>query len=100
MVENPPVDAGDSGAMGLISGMGRYPGAGNGIPLQYFILESSMREEPDWLHIVHRAAESDATEQLSTQSGVLCISAMAAQTAGTQTRPGSGGGGGGVLNSF
>ena len=37
-------------------------------------------EEPDWLYIVHRVAESDTTEQLSMQSGVLRTSAVAAQT--------------------
>ena len=32
MVKNPPVSAGD---MGLIPGLGRSPGEGNGNPLQY-----------------------------------------------------------------
>ena len=34
---NPPVNAGD---MGLIPGLGRFPGEGNGIPLQYSCLEN------------------------------------------------------------
>ena len=37
-------------------------------------------EEPDWLRIVHGVAESDTIERLSSQSGVLCICAVVAQT--------------------
>ena len=33
-------DAGDTGDVGLIPGSGRYPGEGNGNPLQYSCLES------------------------------------------------------------
>ena len=39
MVKNLPANAGD---MGLISGLGRSPGEGNGNPLQYSCLENSM----------------------------------------------------------
>ena len=39
MVKNPPVKAGD---MGLIPGLGRSPGKGNGNPLQYSCLENPM----------------------------------------------------------
>ena len=35
-------DAGDTGDVGLISGSGRYPGEGNGNPLQYSCLENPM----------------------------------------------------------
>ena len=34
MVKNPPVNAGDTGHAGLIPGLGRSPGGGNGNPLQ------------------------------------------------------------------
>ena len=37
-------------------------------------------EEPDWLCIVYGVAESDTTERLSAQSGVLRICAVVAQT--------------------
>ena len=37
MVKNPPANAGD---MSLIPGSGRFPGGGNGNPLQYFCLEN------------------------------------------------------------
>ena len=35
MVKNPPANAGDAG---LIPGLGRFPGEGNGNPLQYSYL--------------------------------------------------------------
>ena len=39
MVKNPLANAGDTG---LIPGLGRSPGEGNGNPLQYSCLENSM----------------------------------------------------------
>ena len=42
VVENPPANAGD---MGVIPGLGRSPGEGNGHPLQYFCLENPMDRE-------------------------------------------------------
>ena len=44
---NPPANAGD---VGSIPGSGRSPGEGNGNPLQYLCLESSMDKEPDRQH--------------------------------------------------
>ena len=41
MVKNLPADVGDAGDMGLITGLGRSPGGGNGSPLQYSGLENS-----------------------------------------------------------
>ena len=35
VVENPPVRTGDTGDPGSIPGWGRFPGGGNGSPLQY-----------------------------------------------------------------
>ena len=37
-VENVPASAGDVGDVGLIPGLGRSPGGGNGNPLQYSCL--------------------------------------------------------------
>ena len=42
MVKNPLDKAGDSRNMGLILGLGRYPGIGNGNSLQYSCLKNSM----------------------------------------------------------
>ena len=43
MVKNPPANAGDSGNAGPIPGPGRFPGGGNGNPLQYSCLENGQR---------------------------------------------------------
>ena len=42
MVKNLPANAGDTRNAGLIPGSGRPPGVGNGNPLQYSCLESSI----------------------------------------------------------
>ena len=42
MVKNPPANAGDVGDPGSVPGLGRFPGGGNGNPLQYACLENSM----------------------------------------------------------
>ena len=41
LVKNSPSSAGDVGDSGSITGLGRYPGSGNGNPLQYSCLENS-----------------------------------------------------------
>ena len=43
------------GDLSSIPGLGRYPGEGNGNPLQYSCLENSMHRRP-WLATVHRVA--------------------------------------------
>ena len=48
----------NSRELGSIPGLGRYPGEGNGYPLQYSGLENSM----DWRATVDGVAESDVTE--------------------------------------
>ena len=57
MVKNPSANVGDSGNMGLIIGLGRSPGEGNGNSLQYSCLENSV-DRGDWWATVHGAAES------------------------------------------
>ena len=42
VVKNLPTSAGDTGDVGLIHGLGRSPGRGNGNPLQYTCLENPM----------------------------------------------------------
>ena len=59
MVKNPPVNAGD---VGSIPGSGRFPGGGNGNPLQYSCLENFM-DRRAWRATVHEGnKESDMTE--------------------------------------
>ena len=45
MVKNLPANAGDVGDTSLISGSGRFPGGGNGNPLQDSCLENSINRE-------------------------------------------------------
>ena len=61
VVKNLPANAGN---MGLIPGLGRFPGKGNGYPFQYSCLENSM-DRGVWQATVHLVAEeSDTTKQL------------------------------------
>ena len=46
MIKNLPAKAGDVKDMGSILKLGRFPGGGNGNPLQYFFLENSWIGEP------------------------------------------------------
>ena len=65
MVKNPLANKGDAGDMGLIPGSGRFPGEGNGNPLQYSCLENSMDREAWWV-IVHGVSKSQTgLKQLS-----------------------------------
>ena len=54
MGKNLPGDAGD---LGLIPGLGRSPGGGNGNPLQYSCLENAMGREA-WRATVHGVPKS------------------------------------------
>ena len=66
VVKNLLAKAGGLRHAGLIPGLGRSPGGGNGTPLQYSCLKSATDREP-WWDTVHGTAESDTTEQLSTK---------------------------------
>ena len=48
VVKNPPASAGDVRDVGLIPGLGRSPGIGNGNPLWYSCLENPMNREAWW----------------------------------------------------
>ena len=52
-LKNPPVNAGDTG---LVPGSGRFPGGGNGNPLQYSCLGHPMGRGA-WQAIVHGVAK-------------------------------------------
>ena len=59
MVENLPANTGD---VGLIPGLGRSPGEGNGNPLQYSCLGNSI-DRGAWQVTVHGVSkESDTTK--------------------------------------
>ena len=67
MVENLSASAGDTG---LIPGLGRSSGVGNGNLLQSSCLEDSM-DRGAWWATVHEVAESDMTEHISTCFSVI-----------------------------
>ena len=67
MVKNLLASAGDVRDMGLIPGLGRYSGVGNGNTLQYSCLGSPWTEEPGGL-------QSTGSQKCQTQ---LSIHAMA-----------------------
>ena len=63
-VKNLPANSGD---VGLIPGLGRPPGEGNGNPLQYVFL-GNPTDRGAWQTIVHGfTEESDTTECISMQ---------------------------------
>ena len=57
MVKDPPVNAGDARDAGLIPGVGRAPGGGNGNLLQYSCLENAT-DRGTWRAIAHGVAKS------------------------------------------
>ena len=57
MVKKQPANAGDIIDMSSIPGWGRYPGEGNGNPLQYSCLENSM-DRGAWWATVHGVVKS------------------------------------------
>jgi len=57
-VKNPPTNI---GVMGLIPGLGRSPGDGNGNPLQYSCLGNPMDRGAWWATVHGLTKESDET---------------------------------------
>ena len=89
LVKNPPATAGDTGDAGdtdLIPGSGRSPGGRNGNLLKYSWLENPTHRGA-WWATVHRVAELDTTERLSTHSRKAAYSVPGLQTVGSN--PGS-----------
>ena len=68
VVKNPPANAGGARDLGLIPGLGKSPGEGNGYPLQYSCLENPM-DRGEWQATVHGVAKSQT--QLNTHA-CLC----------------------------
>ena len=63
MVKNTPVNAGDLRDVGLILGLGRSPGEGNGNPLKYSCLENPV-DKGAWQAAVRRVTKSRASDQI------------------------------------
>ena len=55
LVKNLPANTGETGDVSLIPGWGRFPGRGNGDPLQYFCQENPM-DRGAWWATVHGVA--------------------------------------------
>ena len=69
MIKNPPAKGRDLRDVGLISGLGRSTGGGNGNRLQCSGLENYM-DRGAWQTTVYRVAKSQTQlKQLSTQIG-------------------------------
>ena len=67
VVNNLPANEGDIRDAGLIPGLGRSPGEGNGYPLQSSCLEKPM-DRGDWQTTVHRDVKNQTwLKQLSTR---------------------------------
>ena len=68
MVQNLPANAGDTGDMGSVPGLGRSPEGGNGNPLQYSCLKNSM-DKGAWLATVHGLTQNQTqVKQLSSST--------------------------------
>ena len=57
LVKNLPSNVGDVGDVGLLPGLGRFPGGGHGNPLQYSCLDNPM-DRGAWRAMVHRVEKS------------------------------------------
>ena len=66
MVKNPPANAGEVRDSGLIPGLERSPGGGNGNPLQYSYLGNPMDKGYWWAPWGRK--ESDMTEHTHTHT--------------------------------
>ena len=56
-VKDLPANAGDPRDAGSVPGLGRFPGEGNGNPLQYSYMESPI-DRGAWQATVHRGSKS------------------------------------------
>ena len=75
--------------MGLISGLERLPGKGNGNPLQYSCLENPM-DRGDWPATVREVAKSQTRmKQLSTHTSAWMSGYCSIRTTGRRWQPGS-----------
>ena len=57
VVKNPSANAGDIRGAGLIPGLGRYPGEGDGNPFQYSCLENPI-DRGVWRATLHRVSKN------------------------------------------
>ena len=68
LVKKLPANAGDSRDVGLIPGLGRSPGGGNGNSLLYSCLENSMDRGVWWATVSRVTKESNTTVHTHTHT--------------------------------
>ena len=73
MVKNTLANAGDTGDVGSIPGLGRSCGGGNGNSLQYSCLENPMDREA-WQATVHGVAKSQSGLNTHTHTNFIRVS--------------------------
>ena len=71
VTKNPRANAGDTRDAGSIPGSGRFPGAGNGNPLQYSCLEKIHRQKSPAGYSPWGREESDISEHAHTMMAKL-----------------------------
>ena len=69
VLKNLPANAGDAG---LIPGLGRTPGGGNGYPLHYSCLGNPM-DRGTWQARVHEVSKLNMTEHAHTRNTPKCL---------------------------
>ena len=67
VIKNPPANAEDIRDTGLIPGVGRFPGDGNGNPLQYSCLENSM-DKVAWQATYNPLGRAESNTNKHTQN--------------------------------
>ena len=66
VVKNLPANTGPAGNVGLVSGLGRSPGGGNGNSIQYSCLKKNPRDRGAWQVTAH-GVEKIGHNQAHTQ---------------------------------
>ena len=79
MGKNPPSNAGDTRDAGLIPGLGRSSGVGNGNPLQYSCLENSIDRGAGRLYSPWGRKESDTTKHTAQALNTKTLASLPAE---------------------
>ena len=66
----------NAGGLGLILGLGRFPGEGNGYPLQYSCLENTHEQRSLVGYSLKGCKESDMTEQVTLSLFIIYLAEL------------------------
>ena len=82
-VKNPPANAGDARDVGLILGLGKFPGGGTGNPLQYSCLKNAMDRgawratvygvTKSWTRLTHYSSYSTCPESFTWMNLLIFV---------------------------